>query len=1251
MSITQKLRKAIASIASVAVLTAMVTIAPQASAQTFDDVPQSHWAYAFVEQLVEDGVIDANDNYRPDDNLNRAELVKIAIEATTGIQSDLIPESPTFDDVPTTVWYYEYVETAAALGIVAGYNDASGNPTGNFGPGDTVNRAAATKILVNAYGIPTTLDPDAPFVDVDSDAWFYDFVTTAYNQSIIDGYKDADGELTGYFGPGDPVTRAQVAKLSVNSANPVVRTAVVEEEEDTPTPVGDIVEGDLEVSLSSDSLEATTVPKSANVAVASFDLTAGEEDILVTSLMFVRGGIGANTLLGSAVLKDQDGNRISKAKTINSDDEVTFTILGGGITIDAGTTQTVTIVLNTGTATGNHNFALVNADAVMTNAQDVIGDFPVKSNTFEVGSVAAGTLTISSDGNPADVKVGQTDAIIAKFKLESSNTEDISFTGITLKETGTANENNALANIKLLADGVEIAEGTLNDRYISFNLTDPLLFAKSKTKKFKVTADITGEPNKTLIIGLDNQIDIDGVGANYGFGIGVAGTYTSAAVNIQAGAISVTKTEPSDKFRKDIKNVVLGTVNVTVNSGDSVEMKAFNALITSTASGVLALLENVELYDEKTGSVYDLTADTAITTDTTVTFSDTDLGIALTSGQTRSFSLRADTINVTAGVAGQGLTVSFTGVGGANTTGGLTFQETVDDQYVTDVTPSALSFTTINGEASTATLSMITQSTAKNAVIGTKGVEVLKYELKAGAASNVVFDELTIEGTVVDNGTAGTAVADNTRINNVTLYKVEGSTTTELDAKSGSQFAAGKVTFDGFSEEIEASATVNYLVTVDVIDDENQALDTINFKITSISLNDDQSDDITTITVDGAAGKTATALTNEAVSTRTITVTGVGTLALAADTTDTETDKAKYVLGNTTSDFVASYELTATNEGIKIEDLQVVETSSLDATNYKKAISEVCLYKEDKTTQIACKSVIGKTTDFEDINYSVAEGAENIYVKVKANKMGKDAAGAVVEGITLQLHAIKANGSSSSKLIYGQAVTTTGAISTTNYVGTGSSLAFSTIPTRISNVEFVSSYGGVNVSSTLTNGQNNVAILKITTDASSNTKVADGSSLKTVLKALRLSVESDAKGATTGALALVNAANSGSIVVEKIGGTGINKEAALTSMTNVSPTEGLATVNLDSLDTNNIEIQNSTSVYYVVKASLANMSSTAQGYVQVKLKALDSTVGSANIEYKSSDILAGGIDNATNNRAALLLSTSSLDATKISSNY
>lgn len=52
-----------------------------------------------------------------------------------------------FDDVTTTTSYAAGIETAAEKGIVSGYSDVEGNPTGLFGPLDSVNRAETAKIF------------------------------------------------------------------------------------------------------------------------------------------------------------------------------------------------------------------------------------------------------------------------------------------------------------------------------------------------------------------------------------------------------------------------------------------------------------------------------------------------------------------------------------------------------------------------------------------------------------------------------------------------------------------------------------------------------------------------------------------------------------------------------------------------------------------------------------------------------------------------------------------------------------------------------------------------------------------------------------------------------------------------------------------------------------------------------------------------------------------------------------------------
>ncbi|MFA4815169.1 MAG: S-layer homology domain-containing protein [Candidatus Gracilibacteria bacterium] len=57
-----------------------------------------------------------------------------------------------------------------------------------------------------------------PFMDTDDDQWFMSYVMDVKEEGIIGGYKDDQGNLTGYFGPSDNVTVGEILKMSLESA-------------------------------------------------------------------------------------------------------------------------------------------------------------------------------------------------------------------------------------------------------------------------------------------------------------------------------------------------------------------------------------------------------------------------------------------------------------------------------------------------------------------------------------------------------------------------------------------------------------------------------------------------------------------------------------------------------------------------------------------------------------------------------------------------------------------------------------------------------------------------------------------------------------------------------------------------------------------------------------------------------------------------------------------------------------------------
>lgn len=191
----------------------------------FTDVKSSDWFSAYVEELAYLKIVSGNPDgsFRPNQEMTRAEITKVAVEIAKRsgtISSDDTSKALTFEDVSVNSWYAPYVALSSSNAIIEGYKHPDGSNTDFFKPEQKVSRAEALKILLTASGIGSKQEPRETFIDVVDDSWYAPFVTTAFNWGIVDGYRNKTGKLTGQFGPSDPVTRAQAAKIGVLVLDP-----------------------------------------------------------------------------------------------------------------------------------------------------------------------------------------------------------------------------------------------------------------------------------------------------------------------------------------------------------------------------------------------------------------------------------------------------------------------------------------------------------------------------------------------------------------------------------------------------------------------------------------------------------------------------------------------------------------------------------------------------------------------------------------------------------------------------------------------------------------------------------------------------------------------------------------------------------------------------------------------------------------------------------------------------------------------
>lgn len=131
------------------------------------------------------GIIDGNPDgsFLPDNPLNRAELVKLLIEATVQ-DFDSMKSSYTsncFPDVDADQWYTPYVCYSKENNIVEGYPDRT------FRPAQNILKVEAVKVILESFNIEVPENASENiFSDTDIEEWYAPYLETAYNLNLLE---------------------------------------------------------------------------------------------------------------------------------------------------------------------------------------------------------------------------------------------------------------------------------------------------------------------------------------------------------------------------------------------------------------------------------------------------------------------------------------------------------------------------------------------------------------------------------------------------------------------------------------------------------------------------------------------------------------------------------------------------------------------------------------------------------------------------------------------------------------------------------------------------------------------------------------------------------------------------------------------------------------------------------------------------------------------------------------------------------
>lgn len=931
--------------------------------------------------------------YRLGDNLLRREGVKVMMNISSIAVVDNCEGK--FNDLSATDWACKYAETALANGLVAA------NPS--FSPDRLLSKIEALKMVFQGRDLEREENAD----------FRVGYVNSAVNMGIAtEAFTDYD----------TAVTRGQLFVWAANAIDADEEVVVEDDllcailgtcEDDTTvdpvdpteptTPTTPTVNGELEITLSPMTPAAATIPGGvAGLRVVAYDVTAGADDVTINQVSIRRSGLSDQYTIEQIAIFT-DAGRVSNARSDNQDNDTTaqINLSNGGLVVMAGETVTMYAVVDVVSVVraANDQFFLTLVD-VKSNSTDLELTGNLTSNKFTVGSIDAPLITIKNGGSVSNPNLGEDNADIFEFEIEGASDEDIILQSITFEADGDAEDD--LMNFELLMGGKVIAtQEMMSGDYLTFNIDGGLRIQEDKNEDFIVRADVVDGAADVIRFRIDERLDVRADSTKFGFGAtsNITAVDTFGELNeitIQAGELTFVEIDADfDEVREDKDNVVLGSIRVTNLSSQALELADFGVDISldngglsalgATATGTLTvteLLTDVELFNEETGSSYTLDANPTEAVlsgnDSTALYSDNNIDAVIPAGVS-TWSIRADTAKDIRNFDASSIDMSVDVV--AN----VRVNETADDERVTDITPSTLSFNSIDGSESGAKISAIPLSDT-TVVRGATDVRVLEFELEAEEVSAITVDQLTVQVT----GT-GTSAVSRQEVSNVKLYKGSEATGNLLDSESqiGTNGAVTFRSFTGWDVMIAANATQKFVVTVSFVDSVD-AVNKSNYltSLTSISIEDDENDDVIVSNLPLNSG-------------RDVAVTNAGTIqTLAFDPANADNEFDKLALAGN-SKVIVSYDVRADNEAVEVQEV-TFDISNATADLNKSVVNATLLLDGVAIATNRNSEITQNEIRFTDVaNLVIPRTTSELALQLNTATIGEDFVGKEQNNLTV----------------------------------------------------------------------------------------------------------------------------------------------------------------------------------------------------------------------------------------------------------
>ncbi|MFA6523824.1 MAG: S-layer homology domain-containing protein [Candidatus Peribacteraceae bacterium] len=993
---------------------------------SFDDVKASAWFYGYMEEAGKEGWVKGDGNCygshpcyaRPTSNVSRAEAAALIVRAF-GLEST--SDAPTFVDNPSGQWYTDAIQIAADHCVLQG-----DGATGRVRPTDNMNRAEMVVMLNRvdqglAYGTDCGGGQTAAPAVSNASAASTVKVLVDFNVAVD---KTAAETIANYaVSPALTITSAtltseKTVELVFSSAMTAnkeyaltvsnMKTADGDTFSDTATFMGYSAlpqgNGTLEVTVSSSNPIGDTVPKGAHtVPMLSLDLTASCDDsVTVETLTVLHEGFGDKGDI-DAVYATIDGGRVSRERTIDSKDQTAEVRFVSPLVVPACKTVTVDVVADiatSATASAEHNFAVELASDLVTNAKSLSGNFPLRGNSFRVGAITSGTLSVAyRTVTPSALEVGDKDVVLGKFEVSTNSIEDQTLYAMTLHQAGTVSDGD-VTNIRIRRTDKTVITNSVDQfrsKFAALTFSPPFTVLEGDRITLEVIGDLVGGAAKTVQIDFDETSDIFAVGSLYGYGVNgqlygsSVGTPTGtvSSITVDAGQFTIAINGPSQQtFTRDQTDAVLANV-VFTTGGETVNVKKmYIAVQGNTVTGatlavghgngtsfddISEVMSSVTLRNATTGRSIEgvqLTGSTEFGTNagaTTATFqiyrfddftvngtenwqlkvdfTDNGTGVSPTQGDQFRALICGEPTQIsnatnTVGCSFNGITANAT-----TTTWNLELEGLSTSDKVQDVRPRG----TIVGNAqriadASFTVTVKSLTSTETAVKNAKNIRLLQFEARAGEAKSVLLTKAIFEA-------VGGATALQNGVNYGLWVDTDGDGTVDTILDSGKSASANTITFDGITNGgfvVGKEQTVKFEVHADIAGSLTTAT-TLQLRFATGSTSYVEAE-----TVDRGTSLSGIKTNGTCASTCDVTVTTANSPSYSLVSQGTlfvtkkETIRSRQLLAGALGESVLSLNFRAINEPIDITNLQLTSSGSK-----AKSVDRLDLYKVGQTTPFA----------------------------------------------------------------------------------------------------------------------------------------------------------------------------------------------------------------------------------------------------------------------------------------------------------